>query len=229
MELDSHQTVVIDMESKKCTQCGEVVKFSDFYPDKRGRFGLRAACKACEAAYARSPERRERDRIRSAAASKTEERKAYMREYQNTPGLKEKKRKSTHEWYLRNKETILAKRAKWRLENAEYKRGINAKWKKENRALCVSDLARYRAAKLNATPLWADLEAIKRIYEKAAASGMEVDHIIPLRSKVVCGLHVENNLQLLTREQNASKGNKWPLAYGAQNGVRFGIGREDAA
>lgn len=64
------------------------------------------------------------------------------------------------------------------------------------------------AAKLRAAPVWADKARIKRIYAEARARGMHVDHIIPLRSPIVCGLHVENNLQLLPPLENIRKGNR---------------------
>ena len=58
----------------------------------------------------------------------------------------------------------------------------------------------------NATPKWANLEKIKLIY-KLRPKDYHVDHIIPLQSKYVCGLHVENNLQYLLAKDNWSKGN----------------------
>jgi hypothetical protein len=58
-----------------------------------------------------------------------------------------------------------------------------------------------------ATPPWADKEKIKAIYDEAARTGLVVDHEIPLRGKLVCGLHVENNLQLLDSTTNVRKYN----------------------
>jgi 5-methylcytosine-specific restriction endonuclease McrA len=37
-----------------------------------------------------------------------------------------------------------------------------------------------------------------------------VDHIYPINSPVVCGLHVPWNLRVITREENAKKTNKLP-------------------
>jgi Ni/Co efflux regulator RcnB len=58
----------------------------------------------------------------------------------------------------------------------------------------------------HATPPWANKPAIKALYVEARNKGMHVDHIIPLKGKTVSGLHVENNLQLLTPLANKIKG-----------------------
>lgn len=66
-----------------------------------------------------------------------------------------------------------------------------------------------RMAKMKRIPPWADKSKIRVIYRIAKEQGLTVDHIIPLRGKMVSGLHVENNLQLLPAKANSSKGNKY--------------------
>ena len=61
-----------------------------------------------------------------------------------------------------------------------------------------------------AQPPWADVGAITAIYLEAQRRGMHVDHAIPLKGKTVSGLHVPNNLQLLTPSENYRKRNKLP-------------------
>lgn len=85
---------------------------------------------------------------------------------------------------------------------------------KERRAgLVRHHAAKRRAARLRRTPPWADQKAIRAIYERArrltVESGVEhhVDHIIPLQGERVSGLHVENNLQVLTGSENSRKRN----------------------
>ena len=64
-------------------------------------------------------------------------------------------------------------------------------------------------------PKWANKDSIESFYIKAreltASTGIkhEVDHIIPSNHKLVCGLHVESNLQILTEFDNISKNNKF--------------------
>jgi hypothetical protein len=59
-----------------------------------------------------------------------------------------------------------------------------------------------------ATPKWADPEKIAVIYVTARKEGKHVDHIIPLRGKTVSGLHVETNLQIISKDLNLWKSNK---------------------
>lgn len=72
--------------------------------------------------------------------------------------------------------------------------------------------AKHRAKQLNALPAWADLTAIDKFYVEAAATGLHVDHIYPLRGETVCGLHVPLNLHLLSPLENLRKGNRIQLA-----------------
>lgn len=64
---------------------------------------------------------------------------------------------------------------------------------------------------------WADKKAIRAIYIKArqltAETGIkhEVDHIVPSNHPLVCGLHVEANLQILTEFENIGKSNKFEI------------------
>jgi len=68
--------------------------------------------------------------------------------------------------------------------------------------------AEYRTRKLQRTPKWADLEAIKQKY-LTCPEGYHVDHVIPLCGKEVSGLHVANNLDHLPAIDNLKKSNKF--------------------
>ena len=59
-------------------------------------------------------------------------------------------------------------------------------------------------------PKWQRHAELVPIYEEAHAKNVLVDHIIPLRGKFVCGLHVRSNLQLLSADLNVLKSNKYP-------------------
>jgi hypothetical protein len=72
--------------------------------------------------------------------------------------------------------------------------------------------ARRRITVIQATPKWLtdkDKEKI-RLFYKNRPKGFHVDHILPIQSPLVCGLHIPINLQYLSAYENASKGNKFP-------------------
>jgi hypothetical protein len=110
-------------------------------------------------------------------------------------------------WYAENKERHKGMRDEWREENRKEVRTYNDKWRRENLARMCAHVQAYNAQKLRAMPAWADREAIQRIYENCPPDN-QVDHIIPLRGKIVSGLHVEINLQYLPGVENNRKGNR---------------------
>lgn len=77
--------------------------------------------------------------------------------------------------------------------------------------------ARRKSNKLIATPAWANVSKILAIYEiaqeitKLTKVKHHVDHVVPLKSLLVCGLHCEDNLQILSEVDNLKKQNRhWP-------------------
>lgn len=92
----------------------------------------------------------------------------------------------------------------WRLDNRE----CIQLYRQQNAGLYAFHAALRRRRVRLATPSWAELEDIKQLYIEAARQGKQVDHILPLAGKNVCGLHVFSNLQLLTATENKHKKNK---------------------
>ena len=76
-----------------------------------------------------------------------------------------------------------------------------------NKSEYIARAIKYKTRRELATPPWADLNIINEIY--ACAEDCHVDHIIPLQGDLVCGLHVETNLQYLSVEDNLRKSNKF--------------------
>lgn len=94
-----------------------------------------------------------------------------------------------------------------RQNNKEHYTKYHKDYYQENKERYRAYTAKRRALILNAIPPWADLLKIQEIYENCP-EGYEVDHIYPLQGVNSCGLHVENNLQYLTIEENRKKSNK---------------------
>lgn len=93
-------------------------------------------------------------------------------------------------------------------------------WVSLNRDRVRKTCASRRASKLQATPKWVDNCEFEQLYIeevfnlaklRSDATGVEhhVDHIVPLNSPTVCGLHCSANLQILTAKENLAKGNRW--------------------
>lgn len=107
----------------------------------------------------------------------------------------DKYRKNRTDYYSKNKEIEKSRQSAFRSKNSVFFGKLNKE--------------RFDSIKA-ATPKWANKKLINDMYLNRKR-GMHVDHIIPLKSKLVCGLHCEANLQYLGAVENIRKGNRyWP-------------------
>jgi hypothetical protein len=117
-------------------------------------------------------------------------------------------------YYARNKDTVKARaNARPKTEVNQYKR----KYKEANPELYKALVSVRKRRHRNATPKWVTVGqklAMRQLYlqamelTKLTGERYVVDHIVPLLSDEVCGLHVPWNLRVITQEENLKKSNK---------------------
>lgn len=179
--------------TKVCSKCKVEKSPTEFYKDKRTKDGLQYNCKTCLKSY--FEEKREHHLARHKIYRDTN--KELHRER-----YKEQKILTSKIWHENNKEKHAILMKDWHTKNPTIKNAINAK---------------RRANKIQATPSWCETEEIKELYRQCKLiteqTGIKhhVDHIVPLQSNLVCGLHCLANLQIIPAIENISKNNRhWP-------------------
>jgi len=143
-------------------------------------------------------------------AKGNETRAEYFKQYNQS----EASQKAKREYYERNKKQVIARAA---ARPVEQRRLHREKYKTQNPELYKALNSVRKRRHKNATPKWITPEqklAMRNLYLKAqelskiARQRYVVDHIIPLISESVCGLHVPWNLRVITQEENLKKSNK---------------------
>lgn len=167
---------------KKCNgPCTSEKSFDQFHKGN-GSFGLKSRCKeCCKLSY-----------------------KPNSKEYKQT-------------YYRNNVDKARAARRRHQENNREDYRRRSREYDAQHRPERAARESFRRAQKLKATPPWLNGEhkkAMELLYIERDKLRLEkgiiyhVDHIVPLISDSVCGLHVPWNLRVITAQENLQKGNR---------------------
>lgn len=210
--------------NKTCTICGELKDVNLFAKVKNGLHGVRGNCKSCAAKKEKqrynvlstlkkveiAQKRAARDKINRITLNTT--RSVWL---EKNPG---KEAFYSRQAYRKNKEVIYARKLKWARSNKTIVAAISRRWRENNPDKVTAAVASRSAAKRSALADW-DIELTSFVTGEAARlcklraaiiGGLwHIDHVVPLRGKIVSGLHVWNNLQVLPAAVNIRKSNKF--------------------
>jgi len=177
---------------KTCKRCQQAKPLTSFSPYKVAKDGLAYWCMSCKTEATRlGPNRaavlaayRARnaavcaERVKQSAAKKPE---MYAQRHRD--------------WVKENRERLLEKRREWYAANSA--KDIARVRRRQGRIRDSVQLTAGHQAEIDGLYLFC------KIFR-----GFEVDHIVPLTGRNVCGLHVPANLRVLTVSDNRKKGNK---------------------
>ena len=215
-------------KEKTCTKCGVIKPLSEFSVCRNSH---RSECRPCRVAYAMDWARRNPDRYAIShkrwhlenRQKKAEQQREYRKKNaekckendrikrRNNPELyREIARRSTRKHAARKR----ARNTEWREKNAARFKAMQKNWYENNRGRALAICRARQTRKINAMPGWVNRFFVSEIYHLASLRSKytgihwEVDHIVPLMSKLVCGLHCEQNLRIIPRAENMRKSNR---------------------
>lgn len=197
-----HRNFAGGLSMKTCSRCLETKDEDFFYKRSASKDGLNSKCKVCQNEHnkiwlLKNPEKRREISQKWRLNNPEKQKNCEINYRKNNP---EKRKKSSSDWATKNK--------------ASRKEYIKL-YIRENKGIVNANTAMRRARKKQATPAWANPKKIKIEYDLAAwcskvtGEQYHVDHIVPLQSKLVCGLHWEGNLQVIPAFNNHSKNNRY--------------------
>tara|TARA_R110000751_G_scaffold114770_1_gene214159 strand:+ start:91 stop:732 length:642 start_codon:yes stop_codon:yes gene_type:complete len=199
MRLSSIWVYNINM-NRICTKCKieKPITFFSKHTSRKDR--VQPYCKSCVSAYDKKYHKKHSEKKAKAA-------REWAQSHKKRVYLKNKA------WVSENKEKVNAYKKVYRDNNKDKEKIYRKQYLLLNPEKIKAGGAKHRAAKLNASVSWANKFFIEEIYDlairRSKATGFQwhVDHIIPLQNPIVCGLHCEQNLQVIPAVENLKKGN----------------------
>lgn len=197
---------------KTCAKCGVSKPLTDFHVLNCRKDGRKSYCKVCIKTYSAA-------RYKANPEHQLAVNAAWREKYPD------RQKAANDAWCSKNKDRIKvvsaewhrAHRGVWKKANPEKDKAHKLNYRKANPEKWPGYCAARLARKLNATPSWANKFFIEEAYAlaqlrtKVLGFRWHVDHVVPLRSDLVSGLHVEANLQVIPWRDNLIKHNsRWP-------------------
>ena len=199
---------------KRCKACGEEFPATaEFFVTQKTKnwSGLTTECRPCRnLRYKPYYEKNRAKLIERATKTTAAFRATEIGAEKNRKWAREQKRRDLADPIKRVEHNWRGR--KWRADNPE-----RAKlFKHAQKSYKAQRVMKRYARKAHASPAWANKAKIDTIYAIAEFltkhTGIEhqVDHYYPIMGKTSCGLHVHQNLRVITATANLTKGNREP-------------------
>jgi hypothetical protein len=176
--------------------------------------------KRCNKCHREQPLTRFHKKLKAFCASCKDCKSIYNKEYRAKNS--EKLNAYSKDWREANKDTIKTKRKTWSSENKQLIKQRNRQYRERYPHKATEQNVRLKKSRKQSVPSWLTKDQkreIQNFYWLAKDLSLtvgekyEVDHIVPIKGKDVCGLHVPWNLQILPKDINLEKRNKWNPDY----------------
>jgi hypothetical protein len=196
-------------KNKICTKCEILKLLSEFSLQESKKDGRRSHCKECTQISSAAYKLKVAEKISTSG-------RAYRTANAERIAIDRVARKEDLKvWYAKNRDALIAKRRFDRAKNKEKYAAIDKIRRKLQPDHYNFKSHLRRVAVRRATGLWTNLDEIRKIYADAAELQrifgwkFNVDHVVPLKGNLVCGLHTYENLQILRDFDNKSKHNRY--------------------
>jgi len=189
----------MESHSKVCSKCGKEKSRTEFYKDSRKKGGLLSPCKACKKQYYQENREQKLEYQKQYDQGNREQRLEYKRQHRqrNRGQILEYKK----QYYQENREKILEYFKNYRQENPEKISAGSAK----RRALELDNIPDVISNCPKEKERLVQIYKLRNLFTKTTGIEYHVDHIWPLSKG---GPHWAGNLQIITAEENLSKGDK---------------------